>query len=141
MFPVMILVVLFVSAVRSSPCPGWTCNVFNSSSLCKGFNSIALSCVAPLCFRCLNGNISQVGECGSSCSGEPLIWTTLVLNSCGYLINSVMSITCSLAASNTTATTSVPSLSSGAIAGIIVGLAGEKREKCPCSFVRLHDEK
>ncbi len=119
MFLVMILFVVFVSAVHSSPCPGWTCNVFNSSSVCKGSNSTAWSCVAPLCFRCLNGNVSQVGECGPSCLGEPLIWTTLVLSSCGYLINSVMSITCSLAPSNATATTSVPSLSSGAIAGTV----------------------
>ncbi len=78
---------LFVSCCCGSPCSSWSCVGFNASSSCSGLNQTVGACFPPLCFRCLNGNTSQVGFCGDACLQSAVTtWSNLVLGTCGFFV-------------------------------------------------------
>jgi hypothetical protein len=142
--PFLVTLVVLVAAVTTiGPCKTNTCVTCNSTAACGTCNktvsySTVVSCIYGVCVRCLNNITTQLGP-ATGVNNSVSKWADVQVGVCTYFWDTLSSVTCSVVVASKATTTPAPTLSDGAIAGILVGmLVMTLVIVIIVNFVRLH---
>ena len=130
MASLLLLLLLVASAVgetQHGPCRQNSCTVCNATTACGTCPngtltfSVLHDCLYGICTRCFN-NLTQVGP-GTS-SNDTVGWANVQVGVCTYFWSSRSSVTCATITTSKPTTSPPPTLSDGAVAGVLLGMLG-----------------